>query len=193
MVPHTHWLSITKKGQKQRWWLLKRKLFAHKKHKNINCIVNKYIRKDFPLVFLSIPPPFFLPSSFPFLPIPSVLYTIFPSLHPLLPLSFPRSSSPTSELNRVGSVSSRGRRVQWGFSVANRKWQYIHYLCPHSSFLSLHTHTHTYTQCPPIVHTVNELFHQGRQGNVSHLTRFPNHFRPADKYLCIQSLQQTNG
>ena len=149
-------------------------------------------------------------------PLPFLLYIIPFSPSPRsLPLVLPLQHR---SLNNVGSVSSRGRRAHRCFSVANGKWQYIHYLCPHSSFLSLwllhththshahthtphtHTHTHTYTHkhSSPLVfkvHTANKLSNAGQQGNVEHFRQVSKSLWAAarlhNECLWAQRLQET--
>ena len=133
-------------------------------------------------------------------PLPFLLYIIPFSPSPRsLPLVLPLQHR---SLNNVGSVSSRGRRAHRCFSVANGKWQYIHYLCPHSSFLSLwllhtHTHSHAHTHTPHThththIHTHTNTVHlsssrcilrtsslmQANRETWSIFGRYPNHFEP---------------
>lgn len=91
--------------------------------------------------------------------------------------SFQRSLTPAPELNEVGSVSSRGRGKQWCFSEENRKWQYIHYLCSHSSLpLTLAPtyvqHTYTFTS----LHTLYNVIICNKETWA--ITGSENHFGP---------------
>ncbi len=118
----------------------------------------------------------------------SVFYTIFPWL-PLYAPSFLHPSTPASELNEVGSVSSRGKGAHWCFSVTNRKWQYIHYLCPHSSFsltlVPAHTLTHTQltSHLPARCKLWRSSLIKGTRDTWSILPGFQNHFGPTANNL----------
>lgn len=59
------------------------------------------------------------------------------------------------ERRAQSGVFSRGREAQWRFGTANRKWQYIHYLCLHSSSLSGRS---TLTQFPSFQRILHWFF-----------------------------------